>query len=55
MWNINFKTFIKDEIQEEGFDTSFENNLDKVLTELDDKFDLIGIDKVELTINKLTD
>lgn len=52
MYNIIFKTYKDNEVQEEGFDTSFAHDLDHALLELDSAFDTVDIDKVELTIVK---
>lgn len=52
MYNIIFKTYKNNEIQEEGFDTSFAHDLDHALLELDSAFDTTDIDKIELTITK---
>lgn len=54
MWNISFKTYKKDEVQEVGFETLVKDSIEDVIPELDSLFDLVDIDKVELQINPIT-
>lgn len=55
MYNISFKTLDKDKkVIEEGFDTTFSNNIEDVVKDLHNLIDLEEVSTVEILINPLT-
>lgn len=50
MFSIIFKTSYKGETVEEGFDTSFSNNIADTLDLAKEELELKQVDKIELTI-----
>ena len=53
MWNMSFKTYINNEVKEEGFETSIAHDINHVIQEIDTMFDFSNVDKVEIKINKI--